>query len=194
MTGLKVGWALCGSFCTFSRILPVIQALRDTGADITPIFSENAYSTDTRFGTAEFFRAQVEGITGNNIIHTIAGAEPIGPKGLFDLLIIAPATGNTLAKITHGITDSCVSMAAKSHLRGGKPLLLAVSTNDGLSGSAANIGTLLNRKNVFFVPFCQDDPVAKPTSLVADMECIPEIIPAVLSRRQPQPVLIPSRL
>jgi dipicolinate synthase subunit B len=190
---LRLGWALCGSFCTFERILPVIRETVNRGIEVTPIFSETAYHTDTRFGPADYWVKQAEEITGRSALHTIALTEPIGPKRLFDLLVAAPVTGNTLAKLAHGITDSAVTMACKSHLRNGNPLLLAVSTNDGLSGSALNIALLQQRKNVFFVPYRQDDAAGKPTSLVADMESIPELIPRVLREgEQPQPVLLPA--
>ena len=186
---MKIGWALCGSFCTFERILRVIGTVTGSGAEVTPIFSEAAYGTDTRFGAAAGWVKRAEAVTGRVALHTITDAEPIGPKRMFDLLIVAPATGNTLAKLAHGITDGPVTMAAKSHLRNGRPLLLGLSTNDGLSGSAQNIGTLMARKNIYFVPYRQDDAEGKPSSLVADMERIPEIIPRVLQGMQPQPVL-----
>lgn len=159
---------MCGSFCTFSRVIPVIRQLVEEGFDVTPIMSDISYNTDTRFGKAEDFRAQIEEITGKPIIHTIRDAEPIGPKALFDILIIEPCTGNTLAKLANGITDTPVTMAAKAHLRNCRPLLIAVSTNDGLATAARNIGTLQNSKNIFFVPYTQDDPIGKPCSLVAD--------------------------
>lgn len=190
MKELKIGWAFCGSFCTFSRVMPVMRLLREQGAEITAVFSGAAYETDTRFGAASKWVREAEDITGKPVIHTISGAEPIGPQGLFDLLIAAPVTGNTLAKLAHGITDTSVTMACKSHLRNGRPLLLAVSTNDGLSGSAANIGMLMNRKNIFFAPYRQDDAEKKPCSLVADIERIPGLLPVVLKGIQPQPVLL----
>ena len=190
MKNLKLGFALCGSFCTFARVMPVMQALCGQNAEVTAIFSETAYRTDTRFGKAKDWVSQAEEITGKPVIHTVTGAEPIGPQGWFDLLVAAPVTGNTLAKLAHGITDTAVTMACKSHLRNARPLLLAVSTNDGLSGSGTNIGALMNRKQVFFVPYRQDDAEKKPCSLVADMESIPALIPAVLEGRQPQPLLL----
>jgi dipicolinate synthase subunit B len=167
-----------------------MQMLAESGEEVTPIFSEAAYHTDTRFGAARDWVAKAEAITGRASIHTIPQAEPIGPKGLFDLLIVAPVTGNTLAKLAHGITDGPVTMACKSHLRNGRPLLLAVSTNDGLSGSAPNIALLSSRKNIFFVPYRQDDAAGKPTSLVADVGLIPKIIPQAAAGVQSQPVLI----
>ena len=149
------------------------RALKQTGAEMYPIFSENAYSFDTRFYTAEKAREEMREICGRDIWHTIVEVEPIGPKKLLDLLIIAPCTGNTLGKLAYAITDTAVTMAAKAQLRNGRPVLLAISTNDGLSQSAKNIGALMPVQNVFFVPFRQDDPVGKPSSLVADLEKLP---------------------
>lgn len=191
MKDIRVGYALCGSFCTFSRAVPVIQRLIESGADVCPIMSQNAYSTDTRFGKATFFVDEIEKMTGKKIIHTIADAEPIGPKKLLDILIISPCTGNTLAKLACGITDTPVTMAAKAHLRSGRPLLLAPATNDGLSASAKNIGALMNTKNVYFVPFQQDDSEGKPCSLIAHFELIPEAAEKALAGRQLQPQLAP---
>jgi len=190
LSDIRVGFALTGSFCTFSAVLPEIKNLCEAGANVTPIMSHAAYTTDTRFGKAADFIAEIEQMTEKKIISTIKDAEPIGPKNLLDILVIAPCTGNTLGKIASGITDTAPTMAAKAHLRNGKPLLIAVSTNDGLAASAKNIGLLLNRKNIFFVPFGQDDYIKKPTSLVADMS---EILPALkmaLHRKQLQPVLL----
>ena len=152
--------------------------------------SENVYSTDTRFGRAQDFIAEVEGITGEKIIHTIEGSEPVGPKNILDALIIAPCTGNTLAKIAAGITDTAVTMAAKATLRNHNPLIIAVSTNDGLGANAKNIGMLLNTENVYFVPFCQDAPVKKPESLVAHMNLIGETLKEAAEGRQIQPVIM----
>ena len=190
MKELSIGWAVCGSFCTFARVMPIMRSLSQTGAGVTAVFSETAYQTDTRFGAAADWVKEAEEITGRPVIHTIAGAEPIGPQKKLDLLIVAPATGNTLGKLAHGVTDTAVTMACKSHLRNNRPILLGISTNDGLSGSAANIGALMGRKNIFFVPWRQDDAGNKPMSLVAELEQIPGIIPAVLSGRQPQPILL----
>lgn len=184
-----VGFALCGSFCTFRRILPVIQQLAEQ-YQLMPIMSFNSYDTDTRFGKAEEFRRTIEDICKRPIIHTIAGAEPIGPKKLLDLLVIAPCTGNTLGKLANGISDTPVSLAAKAHLRNARPVLVAVSTNDGLTGNAKNIGTLLNTKGYFFVPFGQDDPIKKEASLVANMELIPDAVAAALLGKQLQPILV----
>ena len=151
LSGITAGFALTGSFCTFQSVLPEIENLKLAGAKIVPIMSTTASETDTRFGTAESFKNRIEALTGAEIITTIAKAEPIGPKKLLDILIVAPCTGNTLGKIAHGITDTPVTMAVKAHLRNARPVLLAVSTNDGLAGAAKNIGLLLNTKNIFFV-------------------------------------------
>lgn len=187
---LNIGFALTGSFCTFKRVIPQISRLIEFGAEIYPIMSEISYNTDTRFGTAKEFKDEIEGITGKKIISTIREAEPIGPKKYLDGLIVAPCTGNTIAKIANGITDSCVSMAAKANLRNFKPLVIAVSTNDGLGTSAKNIGLLLNMQNVYMVPFEQDDPKGKPKSLVANMELIPETILSAVNQKQLQPVIM----
>ena len=170
LAGARIGCAMTGSFCTFRAAFDAWRALKQTGAEMYPIFSENAYSFDTRFYTAEKAREEMREICGRDIWHTIVEVEPIGPKKLLDLLIIAPCTGNTLGKLAYAITDTAVTMAAKAQLRNGRPVLLAISTNDGLSQSAKNIGALMPVQNVFFVPFRQDDPVGKPSSLVADLE------------------------
>lgn len=185
----RIGFAMTGSFCTFRRVLTELEALVSDGADITPIMSGTACSTDTRFGTAEGFLKRIFDITNKPVISTITGAEPIGPQGLLDILIIAPCTGNTLAKLANGISDSSVTLAAKAHLRNQKPVLIAVSTNDGLGNAAKNIGTLLNSKNIYFVPFGQDDFANKPNSLVADMSLIKEAAISALSGQQLQPIL-----
>ena len=173
LAGARIGCAMTGSFCTFRAAFDAWRALKQTGAEMYPIFSENAYSFDTRFYTAEMAREEMREICGRDIWHTIVEVEPIGPKKLLDLLIIAPCTGNTLGKLAYAITDTAVTMAAKAQLRNGRPVLLAISTNDGLSQSAKNIGALMPVQNVFFVPFRQDDPVGKPSSLVADLEKLP---------------------
>ena len=186
---MNVGFALCGSFCTFANVFPILELLtRDY--TVTPIFSDAAFSTDTRFGKANEHVTLAEEICGKAAIHTIAGAEPIGPGKLFDLLVIAPCTGNTLAKLAHGIADGPVTMAAKSHLRNGRPVLIAVSTNDALNTAAENIGKLMGRKYYYFVPFRQDDPVQKPTSMVADFAAIPQALEAALNGKQLQPVIL----
>ena len=187
---LKIGFALTGSFCTFSKVIPKIKELVDEGAEVLPIMSFNAYNLDTKFGKAKDFIAQIEEITGNEIIHTIQGAEPIGPKKLTDIMIIAPATGNTIAKLANGITDTPVTMAAKSHLRNENPLIIAISPNDALSGSAKNIGTLLNKKNFYFVPFSQDNPITKPRSIVFDENYIVKTIEYALNGEQIEPIIL----
>ncbi len=188
MTKATIGFAMCGSFCTFSKAFEQMRALTELGYDVLPIMSENARSTDTRFGTAAQMVKQAESITGKKVLSTAVETEPIGPKKLCDLLIIAPCTGNTLAKLSLGITDTAVTMAAKSHLRVLRPVLLCPATNDALGASAQNIGRLLNTKNIYFVPLRQDDPEHKPNSLVADFARIPECAAAALEGKQVQPV------
>ena len=190
MKKITVGFAMCGSFCTFSKALDTLAHLRGLGYDILPIMSENAHSTDTRFGAAKEITKKVEDICGKQIISTIKDAEPIGPKALCDVLLIAPCTGNTLAKMAAGITDTSVTMAAKSHLRVLRPVVIALSSNDALGANAKNIGQMLNRKNIYFVPFMQDDHVKKPNSLAADFTLIPQAIEAALDGRQIQPVIM----
>ena len=187
---LKIGFILTGSFCTFNKVIPVIKELKEIGADILPIMSYNAYNLDTKFGKASDFINEIELITEKEIIHTIQGAEPIGPKGLTDIMIIAPCTGNTIAKLANDIIDTPATMAAKSHLRNNKPLVIAISTNNGLSGNAENIGKLLNRKNYYFVPFKQDNPITKPRSLVFDFSYIPKTIEYALKGEQISPILL----
>ena len=190
LNGVRAGFALTGSFCTLKKTIAALSDLAETGLDILPLMSEKVVSTDTRFGEAAEFRKQVEEICGKPVISTIKEAEPIGPKNLVDIMIVAPCTGNTLSKIAGGITDSAVAMAVKASLRNGNPLLLAISTNDGLAGSARNIGQLMNTKNVFFVPFEQDDPLKKPTSLVANMNYLTAATEQALKYKQIQPVLL----
>ena len=185
---MNIGFALCGSFCTYERVFPVMTALADNHK-VTPIFSRAAATLDSRFGTSSEFLAKAEKICGIPPLLTIPEVEPVGPKKLFDILIIAPCTGNTLAKLSHSIADGPVTMAAKSHLRNGRPILIAVSTNDALSGAAENIGRLLNRKHYYFVPFGQDDPVKKPNSMVAHFEMIPKAVAEAISGNQIQPIL-----
>ncbi len=187
---MTIGFAICGSFCTFHRIPPVLEQLVSNGHQVLPILSQTAYTTDTRFGLAKDFNQTVESICKNKIIHTIPEAEPIGPKKLLDALIIAPCTGNTLAKLACGITDSSVTMAAKAHLRNERPLILAVSTNDGLGLNARNIGLLSSARNLYFVPFGQDDPIKKTRSLVADMSQILPTLETALRGEQIQPMLL----
>lgn len=190
LDGLRIGFALTGSHCTLSEITHVIQYLVDQGADVTPIISYAVESMDTRFGTAANWNSQVQEITGKNPIHTIPDAEPVGPEKKFDCMVIAPCTGNTLAKLANGITDTPVLMAAKAHLRNQRPLVIAISTNDGLGLNARNIGTLLITKNVYLVPFGQDNPVNKANSLVAHMNKIPETVLSACEGKQVQPVLL----
>lgn len=186
---IRLGFAMCGSFCTFKLVLEELERLaRDY--DITPIMSQGAAFTDTRFGKAEDFRRRVAEICGREPITTIADAEPIGPRALLDVLVIEPCTGNTLGKLANGITDTPVTMAAKAHLRNGRPLVLAVSTNDALGASARNIGALMNAKNIFFVPMRQDSPRGKPASLVADFSETAAAIKSALEGRQTQPLLL----
>ncbi|MBR7081228.1 MAG: dipicolinate synthase subunit B [Oscillospiraceae bacterium] len=188
MGKLRLGIAMCGSYCTYDKVLKVIDGLCEK-YDVSAIMSENAGSTDSRFGRSEDFRERLKLGTGKNIIDTISLAEPIGPKELLDILLIMPCTGNTVAKLANGITDTAVTMAAKAHLRNERPVVLAVATNDGLSGNAANIGSLLNRRNIYFVPFYQDDPVKKPRSLMADFELASDAIDAAMEGRQLQPII-----
>ncbi len=190
MNRLRVGFCMCGSFCTFSKVIPIMQKLVDEGAEVFPIMSETAFSTDTRFGKAREHIERIEKICGKKIISSLVQAEPIGPKKMLDVLIIEPCTGNTLSKLANGITDGCVTMAAKAHLRNMRPVLIAVSTNDGLSTSAKSIGVLQNRKNVYFVPYTQDDPFLKENSLVADFEKTIVAMHLALEGRQMQPVIL----
>ena len=189
MKKTSIGFAMTGSFCTFERVLKQMEALVRRGYEVVPVLSFNAGMLDTRFMTAEHLRARIVEISGNEPIDTLAGAEPIGPKKMTDVFLIAPATGNSLAKLAGGIYDTPALLGAKSHLRNDRPLVLAVSTNDGLGAAAQNIGRLLNVRNIYFVPFGQDDPVKKPRSLVADFSQIPRTIAAALSGVQMQPML-----
>lgn len=186
---MNIGFAMTGSFCTYSQVFPMLELLSRDYA-VTPIFSQSAHTIDSRFGTAADHIQTAADICGCKPLCTIEEVEPIGPKKLFDALVIAPCTGNTLAKLAHSIADGPVTMAAKSHLRNARPVLVAVSTNDGLAGAAENIGKLLARKHYYFVPFGQDDPMKKPTSLVADFTLIPQALEAALVGWQMQPVLI----
>ena len=190
LSGKKVGFALTGSFCTFSKVFPEIEKLIAAGAEVFPIISESVRNFDTRFGRAEEWILKFEGMTGKKVISTIVEAEPIGPKSLLDIIIVAPCTGNTLAKIANSITDTPVTMAVKAHLRNAKPVVLAVSTNDGLGNNAKNLGTVLNFKNIYMVPFGQDDPFKKPGSLVAHNELIMDTLMLAMEGRQIQPVLV----
>ena len=189
LKGKRIGLAMTGSFCTFERIFPVAERLVALGAQLCPILSYNAYNLDTRFFPAETVRQRLTDITGREIWHTLQEVEPIGPKKLLDLLIVAPCTGNTLGKLAAGIIDTPVTMAVKSQLRNNRPVLLAVSTNDGLGASARSLGTLMTARCFYFVPYIQDDPVGKPASLVAQMELIPEAAAAALQSRQLPPLV-----
>ena len=186
---MTIGFALCGSFCTYDRVFPVMEQLGKS-YELIPIFSQSAYSTDSRFGNAEAHIARAEAICGRPVLHTLAEVEPIGPKKMLDALIIAPCTGNTLAKLAHSIADGPVTMAAKSHLRNGRPVIIAISTNDALAGAAENIGKLLSRKHYYFVPFGQDDAFGKPTSIVGDFSKIPQALEMALEGKQLQPLLL----
>lgn len=189
MPKTRLGLAICGSYCTFDKILPIAESLAET-YELTAIMSESAAETDTRFGCARAMRERLEEITGREIICTIAGAEPAGPKKLFDIIAVAPCTGNTLAKLACGIADSAVTMACKAHLRNGRPVAIAISTNDALGANAKNIGELLNRKNIYFVPFCQDDPQGKPASMISELILLPETVEAALVGKQLQPIIL----
>ena len=184
----RLGLALCGSYCTYEMLFEAAEKLVGE-YELVPIMSETAAKTDSRFGAAAEHMKRLARLCGREVITTIAEAEPLGPKTPMDALLIAPCTGNTMAKLAHGITDSAVTMAAKAHLRNGRPLVIAFSTNDGLSGSAENIARLLNKKNVYFVPFGQDDPFNKPCSLQADFSKLCDTVEAALDGKQLQPVL-----
>ncbi|OOC62283.1 dipicolinate synthase subunit B [Paenibacillus ihbetae] len=188
--GKTVGYALTGSHCTLEEVMPQIERFKSGGANVVPIVSSTIMTTDTRFGTSENWQKQLKDITGNDIISTIVEAEPLGPSKLLDVLVIAPCTGNTTSKLANAMTDSPVLMAAKAQMRNGRPLVLAISTNDGLGLNAANIAKLLVTKNIYFVPFGQDNPQQKPNSLVARMDLIPEACYAALEGKQLQPMLV----
>lgn len=190
MEKIRLGYAFCGSFCTIDKSLSALRELSKGDYDITPIMSQIVYNTDTRFGKAEDLKSAVTDICGRSIIHDIPGAEPIGPKGLFDILVVSPCTGNTAAKIALGITDTPVTMAVKAHLRNKRPVVLALATNDALGASAKNIGMLENTKNLYFVPFGQDDAKGKETSMVCDFTKIPQAVTAALKGDQIQPMII----
>ncbi len=190
LSDLRIGYAMCGSYCTFEESLAALEALVKGGAQVTPIMSERAASTDTRFGAAADFVARMETLCGRAVIRDILNAEPIGPKKPFDVLVVAPCTGNTLGKLAHGVADSSVTLAVKAHLRNERPVVLCVSSNDALAGNAASIGTLLARRHMFFVPMRQDDPEKKPRSIVADFKRIPETVLAAAEGRQIQPIIM----
>ncbi len=186
---MKLGFAICGSFCNHPEILKIYEALAQKH-ELIPILSENAAKHDTRFGTAETLVERVESLAGRRAVRTIVEAEPLGPSNAMDILVIAPCTGNTMAMLAAGVTDGCVTMAAKSHLRNGKPVVVALATNDGLGASAGNHAALLNRKHYYFVPFGQDNAEAKPTSLIADFSRLEAAVEAALEGRQIQPILL----
>ncbi len=185
---MNIGFAMCGSLCTFDKVFSAMEQLAAKHT-LIPIFSDASGSIDSRFGTGAEHIHRVEAICSHPPLRTIAQVEPIGPKKLLDALVIAPCTGNTLAKLAHSIADGPVTMAAKSHLRNGRPILIAISTNDGLAGAAENIGKLMGRKNYYFVPFRQDDPFGKPTSLVADFTKLAPALEQMLQGSQLQPIL-----
>lgn len=190
LEGKRIGFALTGSFCTLAKVMPEIENLIKEGAEVVPIISEAVDKYDTKFGKAEDWKKQLENITGNQIINTIVSAEPIGPKALLDIVIVAPCTGNTLSKLANAITDTSVTMACKAHLRNNRPIVIAISTNDGLGSNAKNLGMLMNMKNIYMVPFEQDDPVKKTNSLVANMEMILPTVLLALQGKQIEPVLL----
>ena len=184
-----IGYGITGSFCTFSQSRKAVARLKGMGAQITPIFSYQTQNTDTRFGSARDYVEGICEITGNEGIRTICAAEPIGPNNFLDIMVIAPCTGNTAAKLCNGITDTPVLMATKAHMRNGKPLVIAISTNDALGASFKNIGMLMNMKNIYFVPFSQDNPKAKPNSMIANLDLLPDTIEMAMRGKQIQPVI-----
>ncbi len=190
MDKIKLGFAVCGSFCTLSRTLNTVKELTEKGYDITPILSPIVQTTDTRFFEATDFKNAIEALCKKKSIESIVDAEPIGPKKMFDALVVCPCTGNTLAKLTYGITDTCVTMAVKAHIRNNRPCIIAVSTNDALSASAKNVGHLLNTKNFYFVPYRQDDPLLKERSIVADFSLIEQTVIAAIDGKQLRPIII----
>ena len=183
MKAKRVVWAMCGSFCTFEKTLGVMEAMVRSGVEVLPLMSFNAAGLDTRFGTAESWKKKVEAVTGRKPIETLQGAEPLGPQNMADEMVIAPCTGATLAKLAAGISDTPVTLGAKSLLRGAKPLVLAVSTNDGLAASMENLARLINRKNFYLVPFAQDDWLKKPASLQSDYSLIGDTLECAMRGR-----------
>lgn len=188
LNGVKIGYAVCGSFCTFEKSFDMAKKLADSGALLTPIMSFNASTISSRFGTAEDNRRKLEEICLHSAITTIEGAEPVGPKKMFDILVVCPCTGNTLAKLAYGIVDTPVTMAVKSHIRNSRPVVLAIATNDALAGCAKNIGTIMNYRNFYFTPMKQDDPKNKPRSAISDFSMLPETIFSALYGNQIQPI------
>lgn len=190
LKGVRIGFALCGSYCTYDTVIPEIQKLIDEGAEVFPIMSHNAYTTDTRFGKAQEHIDKIEKMTGKKIIKTIVEAEPLGPQNIIDILVIAPCTGNTIAKLANAITDTAVLMSAKTLLRNKKPVVIALATNDGLGMNMKNIGMLMNTKNIYFVPMGQDNYEKKPNSIMSDMSLILKTVQKALIGEQLQPVII----
>ncbi len=190
MHNITLGYAFCGSFCTISQSLKELEELSRLDIRIIPIMSQTVFGTDTRFGSAEALKEKVVSLCGGEIIHTVPGAEPIGPRKLLDILVVSPCTGNTLAKIALGITDTPVTMAVKAHLRNDRPVVLGIATNDALGASAKNIGLLQNAKNIYFIPYGQDDALGKPASLVCDFKKTRQTVESALSGKQLQPLLI----
>lgn len=188
--GKRIGFVMTGSFCTFRKTIDELKKIVKLGAKVIPIMSENSYTMDTKFGKAKDFINEVEDITGTKILHTIQEVEPIGPKDMLDILVVAPATGNTMAKLANDIIDSSATMAVKSHLRRERPVIIAISTNNGLSGAGENIGKLFNRKHYYFVPFRQDNPITKPRSIVFDPSYLIKTIEYALDGEQIQPILL----
>ena len=189
-TPARVGFAFCGSFCTFTKAMAALEAVKARFGDVTPIVSEASASLDTRFGQAHDWLQEMERICDKPVIDNLVKAEPLGPRKLLDALVICPCTGNTLGKLAGGIADSTVTLAAKAHLRNGRPVIIAISSNDALASSAKNIGVLMDKKHVYFVPFRQDDPVGKPTSIVANFSLVPDTVAAALEGKQLQPMVL----
>ena len=190
LEGKRIGFVMTGSFCTFRKTIDELKKIVKLGAKVVPIMSENSYTMDTKFGKAEDFINEIEDITGAKILHTIQEVEPLGPKDMLDILVVAPATGNTIAKLANDIIDGPATMAVKSHLRRERPVVIAISTNNGLSGAGENIGKLLNRKHYYFVPFKQDNPITKPRSIVFDPSYLIKTIEYALDDEQIQPILL----
>lgn len=190
LSGKRIGFVITGSFCTFRKTIDELKKIVKLDANVIPIMSEHSYTMDTKFGKAEDFIHEIEEITGNKILHTIQEVEPLGPKDMLDIIVVAPATGNTMAKLANDIIDGTAPMAVKSHLRRERPVVIAISTNNGLSGAAENIGKLLNRKHYYFVPFRQDNPITKPSSIVFDSSYLIKTIECALDNEQIQPILL----
>ena len=185
----KIGYGLCGSFCTLTQSVKQMEKLAEKGHKIYPIMSPITYGIDTRFGTCKGFIDKIEGLSGEKVMHTIAEVEPIGPKSYLDILVVAPCTGNTLGKLANGIYDTSITLAIKAQLRNKKPVVLAVATNDGLANSAQNIGRVMNLPNVYFVPMAQDDPIGKPDSVIADFEKVEETVMKAMNGEKTQPII-----